>query len=52
MLRGAEPEEGLAVRERVAVKQELLLRLYNIRRLRGRELRGSRQTNGCCPSLR
>ena len=39
MPRGADPEEGLAVRERVAVKQELLLRLY-IRRLRGREVRG------------
>jgi len=27
MLRGAEPKESLAARERVAVKQQLLLRL-------------------------
>ena len=39
MLRGAEPEEGLAARERVAVKQELLLR-PSFRRLRGRNVRG------------
>jgi len=36
---GTEPEEGLAVRESVAVKQELLLWLH-IRRLRGREVQG------------
>jgi hypothetical protein len=39
MPRGAEPEEGLAERERVAVKQELLLRLH-IRCLRGKKVHG------------
>src|SRR5262245_40763035 len=39
MPRGAEAEEGLAERKRVAVKQELLLRLH-IRRLPGREVHG------------
>src|SRR3981081_4909259 len=38
MPRGAQPEERLALRERVAVEQELLLRLY-VRHLRGRDVR-------------
>jgi hypothetical protein len=39
MPRGPELEKGLAVRESVAVKQELLLGLH-FRRLRGREVQG------------
>src|SRR3954469_4312253 len=53
MLGIAEAEEGLAARERVAVKQELLLRPF-VRRLRGRtisEISGLSAQQGMLPPL-
>ena len=53
MLGSAEPEERLALGERVAVEQELLPSVSSAgSAARSNACRGSRHSSGCCPSLR